>query len=139
VKIYRTTIYRDETLWSTRICTSRRQWAQLKQDFGHIGITRMKLEAAEVPDHFFFPDTELPEPVGQDPFVIDDERRKLGLPPFGLPETSEPIVMTAQGPVPFSKVSEVFEKEEPKKDEAFPGFELTASQLQQLISKFPKP
>src|ERR1035441_710343 len=35
-------------------------------------------------------------------YTIDEVREWLGLPPFGLPETSEPVVFTAQGPVPFS-------------------------------------
>ena len=33
---------------------------------------------------------------------IDEIRDKLDMPPWGLPETSEPVVFTAQGPVPFS-------------------------------------
>lgn len=109
MKIYRTTIYRGETLWSTRICTSRRQWAQLKQDFGHIGITKMALERFEIPDHLWVPDQELPEPVGQtqSPFSVDEEREKLGLVPWGLPETSEPIVMTTQGPIPIFEATEI--------------------------------
>jgi 8-oxo-dGTP pyrophosphatase MutT (NUDIX family) len=35
-------------------------------------------------------------------YTIDEVREWLDLPPFGLPETSEPVVFTAQGPVPFS-------------------------------------
>jgi 8-oxo-dGTP pyrophosphatase MutT (NUDIX family) len=33
---------------------------------------------------------------------IDEVRERLDLPPWGLQETSEPVVFTAQGPVPFS-------------------------------------
>ena len=33
---------------------------------------------------------------------IDEIRERLDLPPWGLQETSEPVVFTAQGPVPFS-------------------------------------
>ncbi len=33
---------------------------------------------------------------------IDEVRERLDLPPWGLNETSEPVVFTAQGPVPFS-------------------------------------
>jgi 8-oxo-dGTP pyrophosphatase MutT (NUDIX family) len=33
---------------------------------------------------------------------IDEVRERLDLPPWGLRETSEPVVFTAQGPVPFS-------------------------------------
>lgn len=33
---------------------------------------------------------------------IDEVRDRLDLPPWGLQETSEPVVFTAQGPVPFS-------------------------------------
>jgi len=33
---------------------------------------------------------------------IDEVRERLDLPPWGLTETSEPVVFTAQGPVPFS-------------------------------------
>ena len=34
--------------------------------------------------------------------VIDEVRERLDLPPWGLEETGEPVVFTAQGPVPFS-------------------------------------
>ncbi len=33
---------------------------------------------------------------------IDEVRERLDLPPWGLTETAEPVVFTAQGPVPFS-------------------------------------
>ena len=33
---------------------------------------------------------------------IDEIRERLDLPPWGLQETSEPVVFTAQGPIPFS-------------------------------------
>ena len=33
---------------------------------------------------------------------IDEVREDLDLPPWGLQETSEPVVFTAQGPIPFS-------------------------------------
>jgi 8-oxo-dGTP pyrophosphatase MutT (NUDIX family) len=33
---------------------------------------------------------------------IDEVRDRLDLPPWGLSETSEPVVFTAQGPIPFS-------------------------------------
>lgn len=33
---------------------------------------------------------------------IDEVRERLDLPPWGLQETSEPVVFTAQGPIPFS-------------------------------------
>src|SRR6266568_518379 len=33
---------------------------------------------------------------------VDEIRERLDLPPWGMKETSEPIVMTQQGPVPFS-------------------------------------
>ena len=33
---------------------------------------------------------------------IDEVRDRLDLPPWGLQETSEPVVFTAQGPIPFS-------------------------------------
>ena len=33
---------------------------------------------------------------------IDEVRERLDLPPWGLEETSEPVVFTAQGPIPFS-------------------------------------
>ena len=35
-------------------------------------------------------------------YSIDEVRGWLDLPPWGLPETTEPVVFTAQGPVPFS-------------------------------------
>ena len=38
---------------------------------------------------------------------IDEVRGWLDLPPWGLPETSEPVVFTAQGPVPFSMAPEL--------------------------------
>ena len=40
-------------------------------------------------------------------YTIDEVRGWLDLPPFGLPETSEPVVFTAQGPVPFSMAPEL--------------------------------
>ena len=40
-------------------------------------------------------------------YTIDEVRNWLDLPPFGLPETSEPVVFTAQGPVPFSMAPEL--------------------------------
>ena len=33
---------------------------------------------------------------------IDEVRERLDMPPWGLQETSEPVVFTAQGPIPFS-------------------------------------
>ena len=33
---------------------------------------------------------------------IDEVRDRLDMPPWGLQETSEPVVFTAQGPIPFS-------------------------------------
>ena len=33
---------------------------------------------------------------------IDEVRERLDMPPWGLTETSEPVVFTAQGPIPFS-------------------------------------
>jgi hypothetical protein len=33
---------------------------------------------------------------------IDEVRERLDMPPWGLSETSEPVVFTAQGPIPFS-------------------------------------
>ena len=33
---------------------------------------------------------------------IDEVRERLDMPPWGLEETSEPVVFTAQGPIPFS-------------------------------------
>jgi len=112
VRIYRTTTYRNGTLWSERICTSRRQWAQLKQDFGHLGITRMELEFFEIPEHLWVLDQELPEPLTQQESLIrqvqegkesiDQVRERLDLPSWGLPETSEPVVLTREGPVPLS-------------------------------------
>jgi 8-oxo-dGTP pyrophosphatase MutT (NUDIX family) len=38
---------------------------------------------------------------------IDEVREELDLPPWGLQETSEPVVFTAQGPVPFSMAPEL--------------------------------
>ena len=35
-------------------------------------------------------------------YSIDEVRDRLDLPPWGLQETSEPVVFTAQGPIPFS-------------------------------------
>jgi 8-oxo-dGTP pyrophosphatase MutT (NUDIX family) len=40
-------------------------------------------------------------------YSIDEVRGWLDLPPWGLPETSEPVVFTAQGPVPFSMAPEL--------------------------------
>ena len=40
-------------------------------------------------------------------YTIDEVRGWLDMPPFGLPETSEPVVFTAQGPVPFSMAPEL--------------------------------
>jgi len=43
---------------------------------------------------------------------IDEVRERLDLPPWGLPETSEPVVFTAQGPVPFSMAPQLFKSAE---------------------------
>jgi SPP1 gp7 family putative phage head morphogenesis protein len=40
---------------------------------------------------------------------IDEVRERLDLPPWGLQETSEPIVMTQQGPVPFSMAPQLIQ------------------------------
>ena len=40
-------------------------------------------------------------------YSIDEVRGWLDLPPWGLQETSEPVVFTAQGPVPFSMAPEL--------------------------------
>jgi 8-oxo-dGTP pyrophosphatase MutT (NUDIX family) len=40
---------------------------------------------------------------------IDEIRERLDLPPWGLQETSEPIVMTQQGPVPFSMAPQLLQ------------------------------
>jgi hypothetical protein len=37
--------------------------------------------------------------------TIDEAREELGLPAFGLPETSEPIVYTTQGPMTLARAS----------------------------------
>jgi len=38
---------------------------------------------------------------------IDEVRERLDLPPWGLDETGEPVVFTAQGPVPFKMAAEL--------------------------------
>jgi 8-oxo-dGTP pyrophosphatase MutT (NUDIX family) len=40
---------------------------------------------------------------------IDEIRERLDLPPWGMPETSEPIVITQQGPVPFSMAPQLLQ------------------------------
>ena len=40
---------------------------------------------------------------------IDEIRERLDLPPWGLSETSEPIVMTQNGPVPFSMAPQLIQ------------------------------
>ena len=40
---------------------------------------------------------------------IDEIRERLDLPPWGLQETSEPIVMTQQGPIPFSMAPQLLQ------------------------------
>lgn len=40
---------------------------------------------------------------------IDEVRERLDLPPWGLPETSEPIVMTQNGPIPFSEAPKLIQ------------------------------
>lgn len=40
---------------------------------------------------------------------IDEIRERLDLPPWGLPETSEPIVITQNGPIPFSQAPKLIE------------------------------
>ena len=40
-------------------------------------------------------------------YSIDEVRGWLDLPPWGLQETSEPVVFTAQGPIPFSMAPEL--------------------------------
>ena len=40
---------------------------------------------------------------------IDEVRERLDLPPWGLQETSEPIVMTQAGPVPFSMAPQLLQ------------------------------
>lgn len=40
---------------------------------------------------------------------IDEIRERLDLPPWGLPETSEPIVITQNGPIPFSEAPKLIE------------------------------
>jgi len=40
---------------------------------------------------------------------IDEVRERLDLPPWGLPETSEPIVMTQNGPIPFSQAPQLIQ------------------------------
>ena len=47
---------------------------------------------------------------------IDQVRERLNLPPWKLRETSEPIVFTPQGPVPFSEVPEMLKKAALSKD-----------------------
>lgn len=47
---------------------------------------------------------------------IDSVREKLNLPPWKLKETSEPIVFTANGPIPFSQVPEKLKKAAVTKD-----------------------
>ena len=37
--------------------------------------------------------------------TIDEARAALGLPAFGLPETSEPIVYTTQGPMTLARAN----------------------------------
>lgn len=113
MKIYRTTQYRGGIPWWTRICTSRRQWAQLKQDFGYYGITRMTLEKFEIPEHLWVLDDELPEAqvqVQNGNWSADQIRERFDLPPWALMETSEPVVFTEQGPVPFSMAPEILRK-----------------------------
>lgn len=40
---------------------------------------------------------------------IDEIRERLDLPPWGLPETSEPIVITQNGPIPFSQAPKLIQ------------------------------
>lgn len=40
---------------------------------------------------------------------IDEIRERLDLPPWGMPETSEPIIITQQGPVPFSMAPQLLQ------------------------------
>lgn len=40
---------------------------------------------------------------------VDEVRERLDLPPWGMRETSEPIVMTQQGPVPFSMAPQLIQ------------------------------
>lgn len=40
---------------------------------------------------------------------IDEVRERLDLPPWGLEETSEPVVFTQQGPVPFSMAPQLIQ------------------------------
>jgi hypothetical protein len=62
---------------------------------------------------------------------IDEIREKLDLPPWGLPETSEPVIFTAQGPVPFSKGWEFIEKA--VNEEKEPEVSFTIRQVAELI------
>lgn len=48
---------------------------------------------------------------------IDEVRARLHLPPWGLAETSEPVVFTAQGPIPFSKAPELIRAAQEKADQ----------------------
>ena len=43
---------------------------------------------------------------------IDEVRERLDLPPWGLPETSEPVVFTVEGPVPMSMAPQLIENQQ---------------------------
>jgi hypothetical protein len=122
MKIYRTTQYRGDIPWGTRLCTSRRQWAQLKKDFGYFGITRMELESFEIPEHLWITDQQLPEvkkieQVQNNGHSVDEIREKLDLPPWALGEPGVPVFRGQQGPIPFSMAPEIIKMLQEGKDE----------------------
>jgi hypothetical protein len=44
-------------------------------------------------------------------YSVDEVREKLDLPPWGIPETSEPVVFTAKGPVPMREAAEMLREQ----------------------------
>lgn len=61
--------------------------------------------------------------------TIDEAREALGLPAFGLPETSQPVVYTSQGPMTLSRADELVKRETPVTSQ------LSAVQINALVKE----
>lgn len=67
---------------------------------------------------------------------IDEIREKLDLPPWGIPEISEPVVFAPQGPIPISMAPQLIEATLGKGEEVKTSF--TPAQVAALLLEFQK-
>jgi len=53
VKLYRTTLYRGDRIYTQRFCFSRRQWAALKGEMKYLRLDRGELDVIDIPDEMW--------------------------------------------------------------------------------------